>query len=1196
VKAVSARISVVVPVYNVEAYLEECLESLAQQTMADLEIVMVDDGSTDESPQIAERFAARDPRFRLVQQANAGLGAARNTGALHATGEFIAFVDSDDVVPRKAYELLLGALDRTGSDFASGNVRRLTSLGTSKAGFLAQACERTRLQTHITRFPVLLVDRTAWNKLYRRSFWDRHEFRFPQGVYYEDIPVTLPAHYLSRSVDVIDEVVYLWRMREGDDLSITQRRTETKALRDRVAAVEHVSRFLAEHGLAISKALYDRSVLGHDLRYFLDVLPSADADYRRLFLDLTNEFIDRADGWALEQRLAIDRLKWQLVRRRALPELLEVLRFADEEVGEVPPVRRGRHWYGDYPYCTDERLRIPRRVCRLDDELAPVYRLSDVRWEGDVLRIEGHAYIDLIGAPTPDEQQVELVVRRRHSRRRRLRLETERVFRPDVTASAAQQVAGLDWSGFVANLDGARLKRGGRWQEGSWEIGAVIRAGGVSRTSWRAEPAQLHPAPLAELSLDDGTEVRAGLSSGGKLTVQIQRRPSAVRSYLVDEDVLELQGDVGSVVIGELALQVSRRDGEATLEYPVHVERAGGRPTFLARAPLEDLVGEPDAADEAAPLEQQADGAAWDLYLAGAEGPKRLMLDEEAPESRFAVSGREIVVHRTRNGNLSLTERSFRPVLTGVEWSPEGILRLRGAFHGPAGEYDLVLSARSRAESHRVPLRYDAEAARFTAELAPAALTSVSGTRPLAEGLWQLGVSQRGEGRRAAAGAVLGRGLLPELPASTEIALKRFHFGVVDGNSPALAVERDLAEEERGGFAQRRLRTSLYPAERNRTLRDAVVYDCFGGREYSDSPRAIHEELVRRGAPFEHLWIVRDGAFAVPETAIALRHGSREYYEAFARARYIVANDHWPSWFLRRTGQTCVQTWHGAPLKRQGHDLADRPKAVRAYRRTLGQLAENWQYVVSPAPFATPILQRAFPVGADVIETGLPRTDLLLRPDRDRLAEAAKSRLGLAGKRVVLYAPTYRDHLDYRAGPRLGQLRDSPTYRANLAPHDGYRLGQLLDVAALQRALGNDDVLMFRKHRRVVDALPADAEPFVFDVSSFPDANELLLAADVLVTDYSSAVFDFASTGRPIVFFTPDLEAYRDDIRGFSIDFESEAPGPLLRTTDEVIAALRDVDAVRAAFGNRYESFVRSYCTLDDGQASSRVVGRIFSW
>src|SRR3954469_3268168 len=144
------RVSVVVPIYNVEAYLRECLESLADQTFEDLEVIMVDDGSTDGSAAIAEAFAARDARFILITQANGGLSAARNTGIDVATGEFLAFVDSDDVVAPNAYELLVGPPDPSGSDFASGNAVRLTSTGTRPVLFLAKAFAETRLATHIT--------------------------------------------------------------------------------------------------------------------------------------------------------------------------------------------------------------------------------------------------------------------------------------------------------------------------------------------------------------------------------------------------------------------------------------------------------------------------------------------------------------------------------------------------------------------------------------------------------------------------------------------------------------------------------------------------------------------------------------------------------------------------------------------------------------------------------------------------------------------------------------------------------------------------------------------------------------------------------------------------------------------------------------------------------------------------------------
>jgi CDP-glycerol glycerophosphotransferase len=1187
--SVPPRVSVVVPVFDVAPYVGACLESLARQSFADLEVIVVDDGSTDGSGEIAAGFVARDGRFRLVRQANAGLGAARNTGAAHAAGEFLAFVDSDDVVPRHAYELLVGALDETGSDFASGNVRRLTPVGTPKAGFLARAIERTRLRTHITRFPPLLFDRTAWNKLFRRSFWERHGFRFPQGVYYEDIPVTLPAHYLAKTVDVVDETVYLWRMREGDDLSITQRRTETKALRDRVAAVDHVSRFLAGQGLAVSKALYDRSVLGADLRYFLDVLPIAGEEYRRLFLDLVNEFVDRADEWALQQPLAIERLKWQLVRRRALPELLEVLRFADEELGERPPIRVGRHWYGDYPFRTDERLRIPAKVFRLEDELAPVARVDELRWEGNRLRVEGTAYIGMLGAPRPDSQTVELVVRRPGWIRRRLRVETEPVHRPDATAESAQQFASLDWCGFVAELDAAELGRGSAGV--AWELGVVIRAGGLVRTTWRWERSPLKTLPLADLALPGGGFVRAG-QRGRRLSIQAQRRPSVVGAYTVDDGVLQLDGEAGSFSSRAPALRLRRRLGGAAREYPLSVDRSERR-SFTGRIPLAELVGEIDSADEAAHLEEQADGVVWEAFLAGNGEPRLLTAAESLAQSTFPLGDREIAVGRASTGAFTVTERAARPVLTDAGWSAGGVLRLTGTFQGPEAAHELVLSARGRPETFAFPLSHAAAGGRFSCELTPGTLPSPAGERSLAEGLWDLLVRRQGAGPDSALGVVPAEQLLARLPLSTRIGPKPFHLGVVDGETPVLAVERDLEDDARGGYAQRRLRTQLYPSRRAESLTETVAYLSFGGTAYADNPRAVHEELVRRDAPLEHVWVVRDGAFRAPETAEVVRRGSREFYELLARARYVVTNDHWPRWFRRRPGQTCLQTWHGAPLKGLGPDLSERPKAVRAHRRFLAS-RPGPQVVVSPGPWATPLLERAFP-GADVLETGLPRTDLLLQSDRDRLRADAKRRVGAEGKRVVLYAPTYRDDLEYRPGTRVSPLRDLPTYRSAVVRLSGYRLGHLLDLEALSTALGSDHVVLFRKHHRVVEALPAEVGSLVRDVSGYPDAIELLLAADVLITDYSSLAFDFAASGRPLLFFTPDLEAYRDDVRGLSLDLDAVAPGPLLRTTDEVIDALRDLDAVAAEHRPRYEAFVDVYCPLADGRASARVVERVFT-
>ena len=359
------RISVVVPVYNVEGFVGDCLRSVAGQTLRDLEIVIVDDGSTDASAEHIAAFAEREPRARVITQANGGLGNARNVGLAAGNSDLVAFVDSDDVLPADALERLSGSLDRTASDLATGRVERLEPSGaTHTAPFLRKTHSRTRRATHVTRFRWLVSDRVAWNKLWRRDFLERNELRFAEGMFHEDIPMVVPAHFLARTVDVVAHPVYRWRMRDGGERSITQHRLEERLLRDRVEAVRRVCDFLDERfPEAPARRWYHESVLAEDLLNHLDVLDQAGDGYRRLFLDEAGALLERFEP-DVESRLpAIQRLKWHLVRRRLLDELVEVVRF-EQSGGRGRTRWIGPRRYGDYPFLGEDRLGIPRSVYR----------------------------------------------------------------------------------------------------------------------------------------------------------------------------------------------------------------------------------------------------------------------------------------------------------------------------------------------------------------------------------------------------------------------------------------------------------------------------------------------------------------------------------------------------------------------------------------------------------------------------------------------------------------------------------------------------------------------------------------------------------------------------------------------------------------------------------------------------------------
>jgi len=351
------------------------------------------------------------------------------------------------------------------------------------------------------------------------------------------------------------------------------------------------------------------------------------------------------------------------------------------------------------------------------------------------------------------------------------------------------------------------------------------------------------------------------------------------------------------------------------------------------------------------------------------------------------------------------------------------------------------------------------------------------------------------------------------------------------------------------------------PAER----RPTIVYDSFAGR-YSDSPRALHGWLAPRTAA-DHVWLLDPAHRAgFPADVRTVRHGSPESVAALESADLVVGNTHIEIEWDKRPGSTYLQLWHGTPLKTVHRDVRWAPPGRLDW---LELDIARWDYLLSPSPASTPRLRSAFRWGGEVLELGYPRNDVLRRPVVDEVRARTRASLGLADdETAVLYAPTFRDRM----------LTD-PTSALHLA----------LDLPRLTAELGPRVRVLTRAHYFMTDRLERSVVPGVLDVSWHPDMAELYAAADVLVTDYSSSMFDFAVTGKPLIFYTYDLETYRDVDRGFYFELEPVAPGPVVRTQDELTAALSDLPGVRRAYAERYRAFRTTYCALDDGHATRRV-------
>ncbi|MEU1214409.1 CDP-glycerol:glycerophosphate glycerophosphotransferase [Streptomyces sp. NPDC005790] len=371
-----------------------------------------------------------------------------------------------------------------------------------------------------------------------------------------------------------------------------------------------------------------------------------------------------------------------------------------------------------------------------------------------------------------------------------------------------------------------------------------------------------------------------------------------------------------------------------------------------------------------------------------------------------------------------------------------------------------------------------------------------------------------------------------------------------------------------------RVMRALYRADLHRPLDPRLaVYGAYWNRGVACNPAAVYAKARELVPHIRGVWVVssrhRD---RMPPGVPYVIEGSRAYWRTMATATYLVNNSSFPGGFTKRPGQVYLQTHHGTPLKTMGLDQLPYPALTNgvSFERVVAH-TDQWDFSLSANPHSTEVWDRAYPSSYEQLPYGYPRNDILSTADPGR-CDKIRAELGIApGATVLLYAPTHRD------------------YRKGFVPR--------LDLERLGRELGPGWVLLVRAHYFYGRSAGTAARGRVLDVTGHPVVEELFLASDALITDYSSLMFDYACLDRPVITYAPDWEAYRAS-RGTYVDLLSgrpgDTPGAVATTEDELREVLLsdawrspEADALRAAFRSRF-------CPYDDGHAAERVVRRIF--
>lgn len=353
-----------------------------------------------------------------------------------------------------------------------------------------------------------------------------------------------------------------------------------------------------------------------------------------------------------------------------------------------------------------------------------------------------------------------------------------------------------------------------------------------------------------------------------------------------------------------------------------------------------------------------------------------------------------------------------------------------------------------------------------------------------------------------------------------------------------------------------------------------VMFECFFGKSYGDNPKGIYEYMAKNlGNDYKLIWSMENpGKSKIPFAHKTVKRGGLRYAYYLARCKYLVFNTKQIGWMRKRPEQVFLETWHGTPLKRLAFDMEDNFSAAPGYKKQIYGLTRKWDYLVSANSFSSEVFRSCFMYTGKMLEYGYPRNDILHRPDRDELAVSIKKKLGIPlDKTTILYAPTWRDDEFYAAGQ--------------------YKFTLKLELPKLKAALGDEYVILLRTHYYIADKLDVTGmEGFAYNLSKYDDIADIYLISDICITDYSSVFFDYANLKRPMLFYTYDMDKYRDMLRGFYFDMESTVPGPLLYTTEEVIDAIRDIDNVSARYAKRYDEFYERFCGWENGHASENIV------
>lgn len=1139
-----ADISVIVPIYNVEEYLAECLDSIVCQTKQDFEVIMVDDGSTDSSGEIAKAYAEKYPNFHYLYKENNGLGCARNYGVAHSDSKYIIFMDSDDKISEDLYEKMFNAAEKNKSDLTICNVIRCNSKKAWASNLHKIAFSDIDANTHITKNTNLFYDTTSWNKLILRSFYEENHFAFPENILYEDIPVTIPMHFKANNVSVVESAYYYWRVRDGATKSITQTTDDFTNLYDRLSVLKMVNKFIEENNIENKYRIqWQIKLLQIDLMIYINNCTTLPEETFKKTLDIVNEFINEyIDETVFSMIPLINQQKYAYARAYEIEKLIKLIAYQKKDYYNAKIEEKDGRFIATLP---DEFFTIESRDATNELEIyEPKKNITDITLEKDKLEITAYLYKSRVNIEDFSQQNITVYLENEATNHltplnitpvenKGLTEQKGTLFDTSTNTNSNYNYNGtgfkfsIDLNKFDINENNKGYNRVLVCYENRVRSGKV-RLGCWSKVS--PNSAIVLGNKHIRVMYDDVKELRLYINNEKNFASKVNIADNKISVTLENE-----AKSIFAVSAEDDKTEFSTKDGKVFTANCDLIKRSINHSLFIKDSENNESVL---------------------LYRS-----KRVIIKNNSYPSAIFMTNKNHQIRFTVNNSITSLRnmykfQNFIFMDTVAPCSKNELSNAKKAIlyvnDNVAGERVVFAKSRCIIKNGRLHCAFIIN------------FNNKKITKNLYAGTRDFYIAYENKDGEIESHIIYSSKYYKRIVTFETLELNCYR-GV--NCSIRMKISQLWKESENTVNKRKALTAKNYPEYRTKKIDEkCIVFESIWGRKYSCNPQHLYEYIDKNYPEYKCVWSLNDARMPINGRGIRVRRGSQEYYKYLATAKFFINNVNFEASYEKREGQIEIQTMHGTPLKTLGYDIPGE-YTTKAQIEDSERKIKRWDYLVVQGKFMEEKSVPIYRYEKEILRTGYPRTDIFFKTTESYIQDI-KKKLGIPlDKKVILYTPTWR-------------IRN--------------KFDMQLDLDKMKERLGDEYVILIRTHHFCgqSDYFTADNK-FVFNLRSYRTVEDLYLISDMLITDYSSVMFDYALLDKPMLFFTYDLEDYRDNLRGMYVDIEKEAPGPLVFNTEEVINAIINIDEEMKKYGEKISAFKNRYLTYENGNSCQTIIDTV---